>query len=284
MGYSHHNFQTDSDHFNEAAHGGLIVDLSAYSQRKTPKQGYIFNSDYRLNSPFTRQKEREEVESLRNGVSRPHILGSFNAPQGIIVPKQDGIMIKPSGDMYLYLPDYYDFALPIVALALKDALSLYGEKKFEAANVMLAVKHSNVEAESAHRAEFSEWHDHYNGTKFKTDLIYSFHTTLPTQFKHDGKIWQPPENTIIRFGGEELHRSTVNCGARTGRLWGSIIIEEKENYRNSPHNLGHIGEHDPLFEQFMKAATRLLRNDSSVNALPRPIALMDFEGALQLET
>lgn len=286
MGYSHHTLKRDVESFNEAAaEGGLILDLSEFSKRKTPKTGYVFNSDYRLNSPFARAKERQEVETLRNAVSQPHILGTFSAPQGIIVPKQDGMRIKPSGDMNVYLPDYYDFVLPIVVLALKDTLSLYGSKKFEESSALLVVKKSDVENNTAQREEFSDWHDHYNSTRYKTDLIYTFHTTLPTQFKREGKILVPPENAILRFGGEELHRSQKNQRKRTERLWGAVIIEEKEMHRNgSPDNEGYVGIDDSLFKQFMRAATNSLLGNSSVKVLSSPVALMNFEDALQLET
>lgn len=263
---------------------GFILDVFPSSRRENPHVGYISNTDYRLNDPFVRASIKQDARNQRDAFARPHILGSFSAPESLCVPKQDGVQIKSSRETKIFIPDYYEFALPIVDLALKDTLKLYGRDKFKDANILLVVKNSEVEQQTAQREDFAHWHDHFQTARHKIDLIYTFHTTLPTQFKAENQALQPPENTILRFGGEVLHRSQTNTGSKTQRLWGAILVEEKENMRNGlPDNAAYVDEKDPLYKKFFQAANERLKQKKSVFGLSVPIALAEYEGTLHLQ-
>lgn len=266
-----------------AQESGFILDLSEFITSDKPDEDYVFASDYRLHDKFIPFSEREKVKNLRERTAPARILGELAVPQDLSVPRMEsGVRIKPAQDMHVYVPQYYGAFLPLVEEAMRDVAVLYGRERLERASVLLAVKKSEVGADEAQRPEFSGWHDHYHNTRFRSDLIYSFHTTLPTQFREGGAVLQPPENTMLRFGAEEEHRSVKNTGGRSlPRLWGAIIIEETPIYRNQEvDNSAYVGRKSPLFETFKAAAHHVLARQDNFRRFDAPVVLAELPDAL----
>lgn len=184
----------------------------------------------------------------------------------------DSITIKAQNSFDLGLPKFFGFAFPAAVVMANDLLNLYGEDRFYSAQINFIGHRTDVEPESAQRnfAGFDDWHTHV--AQKDVDYIYSLCGALPTEFKLEtGEIYQPPSNSLTRFGVETEHRSPTNTSNETlRRLWGAFAVRPEGTIfirgKKYPNNPGLVRPDHDLYEDFLQAGENYLKNHSNLES------------------
>ena len=206
--------------------GGLIVDFGAEIDALPPTQGvdYVCASSSRL----VGKSKAWETASPRNKFAEPLSIGSFSMAEGLEGVYFGEFVIKTPGRSHVALPRSLAFLLPAADAACRDALHIYGAKRFIGSSITLAARHQIVAPAAAQRPEAGGWHDHLNdGDRHKphVDQVYCFTTAMSTEFlSADGAVKATKPGHMVRFGAEAIHRSPVNnTGSPLQRLWGVVV-------------------------------------------------------------
>ncbi len=271
-------------------HEGFIIDLFNEAQSAV-ESGFVPYDDKLL-------RGRGEEAQRRAAIAETHVIGHYDtSPEmGAQNIGASAFQIKKVGDLHIALPEYYEFALPQVDMAVRDALAVMGPEVFKDADLRLIVKRSDVEGESAHRPIFARPHRHGKGDGRVTDILYTFgHDTgerLGTEMHLDSHKGHPieqltlsaPNGAVVRSGGEILHNSTVNNGDEVRREWGAITC-----YLSKPTDLKwHNGQGDNAammprdhekFEENRLRAADVLTAGKNIRVLDTPESLIEHEGA-----
>ncbi len=272
---------------------GLVLDFTKSAAALSPDTGedYVGAYDWRLG--FRYEDESKSAAERRADIAEPRIIARYRPEKQSGLPDitSNGFDIKKPGDMHICLPDVFDFALPRISIAAKDALQLLGAEGFRNANLSFVIQRTDIEPGEFHRPHFTDWHDHRcNGENI--DAVYLFGNRLGTDvklFTHSGSDIRTtelsaPDGSVMRIGAEILHRSRQNTGEEIlRREWGAVIvnIEMPKMGRGRParsENSVYVGEDDPLFTRFKTAAERILKRDRSTQPLAEPQTLIDYVG------
>lgn len=253
---------------------GLILDFQEAAENLPENTGdnYIRANDYRIKGAFT---QNGDARKQRKQAAQTHIIATYNAENISNLPDAiaPAMVIKRKGDMHLSLPEVYETALSRVHTAAKDTLHLCGAEYFKNAEFLLNISRTNVNPNESQRPVFAKPHQHTN-----SDLIYLSNNTLGTIIEGKGPA---PEQSIIRFGGEEWHRSQINTTNETIRKeWCALIVNAeqqtmKRHIQNnrSENTVLHTARDTELFNQFKDRAEGILNTIQNVMVFDTPVIM-----------
>ena len=257
-----------------AQKGGLLISFEGPAKRISASAGRHYIDAH--------GQGREDTSGKFNRASfaQPHIMAFLKPLKDGPDIVSNGMVVKPRVGVLAGVPECFDFTLPMARIVASDVLKNYGAEKFKASEILLIVQRTDVSKTKSHRPAFQDWHDHMSGGANRMDLIYSFCTMLPTEFRLGGEAVATAKNSLTRFGAEQKHRSVKNTG--TGalrRTWGAFIVSPEtalaaRSFTTHADNIAFSGHYDE--RKMLRSGNLYLRENNNITIPEGPIPLADL--------
>ncbi len=265
--------------------GGLILDFSGFAVEDDKSKDFIGYFDYPLRDTFYSGADKKDLHEKRNNFARPKLLADFEdrSIEGLPDITCSGITIKRAGEMHIALPDIFDFALQNVLITAQNVIDECGIDRFEQSTIALVIQRNDVEVGSSHRSHVyaGSWHDHVSGHE-TSDMVFLSSNRLGTVVKDgSGGDIITPDNSLCRIGGEWIHKSQENKTDKPiHREWMGITVSLEpirfsRNQQNMCENPALITVDNPLFDEYVENAQKVLSKSNKAHIYDEPVDLIN---------
>lgn len=198
----------------------------------------------------TLKKDFKRAASVSQASSPACVLGEVNNISGEDGIVHNGLFFKRKNSLDFALPSVLDFTVPISQAVVDDLIELYGADLYNKEIVFLAQR-TLLEPDEVYRPNFSTWHHHRrdsgvtNGSD--VDLTYLFFDKIGTEFKDGENAVAAPKNSLIRFGGDVMHRSPRNTTSEPlWRTFGMYIVYNEHKVPRATRHYSGMGSNNAL--------------------------------------